>query len=127
MKKFRKKPGIHQLILPGHGRVKDHHVLRGDKWAKLCPALLEEIIEVKVEEAKPAPLPSPSLPSGFRELMPEPAPVVEPEPELVVEPEPVLVEEEVVELDVEDMMVEESQPEVKPRSRRRRRSKKSED
>lgn len=43
MRRFRKKSVFHMIILPEHGRVMDDRVFEGEKYARYCPHLLDEL------------------------------------------------------------------------------------
>lgn len=44
-RRFRRKAGVHALVLPGHGLVGSETVLEGDDYAKFVPAFLVELLE----------------------------------------------------------------------------------
>lgn len=69
MRRFKKKPELSFVVIPGVGRVSDDRVLEGDQFAKFAPSILVEV------------LPVPSAP------LKEPAPVVS-RPVVLVPPPP---------------------------------------
>jgi len=46
MRRFKKKPELTYVLIPGFGMVKGDMLLTGDQYAKFCPALLVEVLEV---------------------------------------------------------------------------------
>ncbi len=53
MRRFRRREGISDLALPGIGRVRSHHILEGDQWARYCPEFLVEILDSTPVESQP--------------------------------------------------------------------------
>lgn len=47
MRKFRKRPGLAMVHLPGHGRLVGQALVEGEQFAKFVPALLEEVFELQ--------------------------------------------------------------------------------
>jgi len=43
MRRFKKKPELTYVLIPGIGMVKGDAILTGDQYAKFCPALLVEL------------------------------------------------------------------------------------
>jgi hypothetical protein len=75
-RKFKKRPDILAVVLPGRGRIASDAILEGDDLALFVPALLVEVPDVPVPpppapEAPPLvePVPEPPVPS-----LPEVAP-----------------------------------------------------
>jgi len=51
MRRFKKKPELTFVLIPGVGLVKGEEILAGDKYARFCPSLLVEL------PAETAPMP----------------------------------------------------------------------
>jgi hypothetical protein len=45
MRRFKKKPELGFVVIPGLGRVTGDTVLEGDQYAKFCPSLLVEVLD----------------------------------------------------------------------------------
>ena len=73
MRRFKKKPELSFVVIPGLGRISDDRVLEGDQYAKFAPSILVEV------------LPAPAAP--LKE--PAPAVLIPPPPPPVTAPAPV--------------------------------------
>lgn len=56
-RKFRKKPGLGMLSLPGMAGLGNDTIVEGDEYARFCPAVLEEVFDSpptkQAEKVKP--------------------------------------------------------------------------
>lgn len=87
MRRFRKKPDVTFVVIPGAGRVNEGMVLEGDEYAKFVPSLLVEIpaapaAPVLTEPVAPKLTPKVTVPPPA----PPPAPPVGLEAQVAVEP-----------------------------------------
>lgn len=60
-RRFRKKPGLGIVSLPGLAGLGNDTIVEGDEYARFCPVILEEVFdEVPVSAPSPAPKPAPA-------------------------------------------------------------------
>lgn len=122
MKRFKKKPELSFVVIPGVGRVDGDRILEGDEFAKFCPSLLVELppqatavapAEVPAPRKAPPPPPAPAPVAAPPEEPPAPP---APPPEVLVPPapEPVAVVAEVGVAAEISIPAEEKVPEKEP-------------
>jgi len=78
-RKFRKRPDLHMVVIPGVGRIRDYQVIEGDAYARYVPHLLEEVPETPSAPPPPPPPPpsAPPPPPAVAAVMPVPVPEAE--------------------------------------------------